>query len=239
MENKKIKVIAIIPARGGSKGVPGKNIKVLGNKPLIAYSIEAAKRCKLIDRVIVSTDDEKIAEVAKKYGAEVPFIRPSELAQDTTPTEPVLKHAVEWLESNENYKADIVVYFQLTDLPRTKGLIDKVVSRIFEDDSLDSVFVATQTRKNYWRKTNNGWQRLANDIMPYGPRQKKEPLYREDTGLACATRVKFIKDGRRIGDKVDIIVNEAEFSIDINDPIDFWLAEKYWEKGINLDKYEP
>ena len=154
MPEKKQNVVAVIPARGGSKGVPGKNIKLLGGKPLISYVLEAAKKCQLIDRIIVSTDDEQIAEVAKKYGAEVPFMRPAELAEDATPTELVLKHAVEWLEQNEKYKTDIVVFFQLTDLPRTKGLIEKVVSRILEDDSLDSVFVATCTRKNYWRKTS-------------------------------------------------------------------------------------
>jgi len=101
MPEKKQNVVAVIPARGGSKGVPGKNIKLLGGKPLISYVLEAAKKCQLIDRIIVSTDDEQIAEVAKKYGAEVPFMRPAELAEDATPTELVLKHAVEWLEQNE------------------------------------------------------------------------------------------------------------------------------------------
>jgi CMP-N,N'-diacetyllegionaminic acid synthase len=239
MNQKKQKIVAIIPARGGSKGVPGKNIKFLGGKPLIAYTIEAAKRCSLIDRVIVSTDDNEIAEVAKRYGAEVPFKRPKELAGDMVPTEPVLTHAVEWLEKNESYKTDIVVFLQSTDIPRTKGLIEKVIKRLLDDDSLDSVFVGTETRKNYWREKDGNWQRLASDIPPYGPRQLKPSLYREDTGLACATRVKFIKQGRRVGDKIDIIVNSSEFSIDINEPIDFWLAEKYWEKGIDLQKYEP
>jgi len=227
---KKQKVIAIIPARGGSKGVPRKNIRLLAGKPLIAYTIGAAKACPLIDRVIVSTDDDEIAGIAKKYGAEVPFKRPPELAADMTPTEPVLKHAVEWLEENEGYKADIVVFFQPTDFPRTKGLVEKVVKRLLEDETLDSVFVATKTHKNYWRNKNGQWTRLVSDIPPYGPRQKKPPLYREDTGLACATRAIFIKKGRRVGDKIDIVVNDSEISLDIHNEIDFWLVEKCVEK---------
>ena len=91
----------------------------MGGKPLIAYTIEAAKNCPFIDRVIVSTDDPKIAEVSKRFKAEVPFIRPAELAGDSIPTEPVLKHAVEWLENNENYKTDVVVFFQLTEYEKT------------------------------------------------------------------------------------------------------------------------
>ena len=98
--HKKIKIIAVIPARGGSKGLPGKNILPLCGKPLIAYSIEVAKKSRLIDRVIVTTDDKKIAAVAKKYGAEIPFMRPARLAQDNTPPFPVLKHVLDFLKSN-------------------------------------------------------------------------------------------------------------------------------------------
>jgi len=111
MSNSKIspKIIAIIPARGGSKGLPGKNIIPLGGKPLIAHSIETAKKSKLIERVIVTTDDEEIADVAREYGAEVPFIRPAELAQDDTPPDPVLKHTLQFLEEKEGIKPEIIV----------------------------------------------------------------------------------------------------------------------------------
>lgn len=238
MKRQKQNVIAVIPARGGSKGVPGKNTRLLGGKPLIAYTIESAKRCNYIDRVIVSTDDEKIARVAREYGAEVPFVRPQELAEDMTPTEPVLKHTVEWLEENEGYNTDIVVFLQLTDLPRTRGLLDRVVEPLLQNENLDSVFVATKTHKNFWRMGDGGHTRLASDIPPYGPRQKKEPLYREDTGLACATRANFIKEGRRVGDRIDIVVNDADIFIDINDEIDFLLAEKYFEQGLDPQKYD-
>lgn len=225
-EKNKPQVIAIIPARGGSKGLPRKNIKLLSGKPLIAYTIEAAKQCTLIDRVIVSTDDQEIAQVARTSGAEVPFIRPAELAQDDTTTEAVLKHCVEWLEQNERYKIDIVVFLQLTDVFRSKYMLQETIQKILLNPNLDSVFVATKTHKNYWRSIAGKMVRLAPDLQ-YGPRQKKEPLYREDTGLACATRVEFIKQGRRLGDTVDIVINREELpSVDIHDSLDLWLAEK-------------
>lgn len=229
-------VVAIIPARGGSKGLPEKHTKLLAGKPLIAYTVEAAKQCTLIDRVILSTDDDNIAEVAREYGAEVPFKRPEELATDLAPTEPVLKHAVEWLETNTDYKVDIVVFLQPTDIFRKKWMIETVVQRLLDNEDIDSAFVAYKTHKNFWRKVEGKWVRLAPDIA-YGPRQKREALYREDTGLACATRAEFIRQGRRLGDHIDIVINEDEASsIDIHDEFDFWLAEKIineWGKKVN------
>lgn len=219
-------VVAIIPARGGSKGLPGKNVRLLAGKPLISYTIEAARNCPLIDRVIVSTDSEEIREISLQSGGEVPFLRPRELAQDQTPTEPVLKHCIEWLETNESYRVDIALFLQLTDVFRKRDMIQAVLEKILADSSLDSVFVATTTHKNYWRRVDGRLTRLAPDIA-YGPRQHREPLYREDTGLACATRAHFIKQGRRIGDNVEIVVNEDDIPfVDIHDELDLWLAEK-------------
>ena len=109
-----MKYLAIIPARGGSKGVPNKNIKDIAGKPLIAWTIEQAVSSKKIDRVIVSTDCSEIAKIAVKWGAQVPFMRPGELANDTAATEPSLMHAVDWLKENEGYEADAVVLLQAT-----------------------------------------------------------------------------------------------------------------------------
>ena len=231
MNKDKPNVVAIILARGGSKGVPRKNVRALAGKPLMAYTILAAKRCSLIDRVIVSTDDDEIAKVAREFGAETPFKRPAELATDTALAEPCLKHAVEWLEENENYRTDIVVYLQTTDIFRRKGIIEEVVKKLIENDNLDSVFAAGTTHKNFWREKNGEFLRLASDI-PYGlPRQKREPLFREDTGIALATRVNFIKQGRRLGDKIGVVVNDIDFSfLDISNEADFWLVEKCVER---------
>src|SRR5687768_16660736 len=108
----KANVVAVIPARGGSKGLPRKNVLPLAGKPLIAYSVEAAVLSPLVSRVIVSTDDEEIAAAAREAGAETPFLRPPELSLDSTPTEPVLRHAIEWLEREEGYRTDIVLFLQ-------------------------------------------------------------------------------------------------------------------------------
>ena len=123
-------VLAIIPARDGSKGLPGKNIKELCGKPLIAWSIEQAKSCSDIDKTVVSTDDEKIAEVAKKYGAEVPFMRPAELANDTTSTIDVIFHAINWLKEHENYQAGYILllnhwHLYYAELAKFKSCFEK------------------------------------------------------------------------------------------------------------------
>lgn len=127
---KKNKVVAVIPARGGSKGVPNKNIRNLLGRPLIYYTIKAALKSKLIDRVIVSTDSEKIQNIAKKYGAEVPFKRPAELATDTAHTPPIIEHAIKYLKNSENYNADVVVTLQPTSPIRKPDDIDKMIKML-------------------------------------------------------------------------------------------------------------
>jgi CMP-N-acetylneuraminic acid synthetase len=158
-------------------------------------------------------------------------MRPAELAQDLTPTEPVLAHAVEWLEREEGYRVDIVVFLQPTDIFRKRSMIDETVKRLLDDPTLESAFVAYKTHKNFWRRKDGRFVRMAPDLA-YGPRQKKEPVYREDTGLACATRASLIKAGKRLGDRVDIIENDDDASsIDIHTEFDFWLADKVLSEG--------
>jgi CMP-N-acetylneuraminic acid synthetase len=228
--NNRLNVVCVIPARGGSKGLPRKNLCQLAGKPLLAYSIEAARGCQRIDRVIVSTDDDQIASVAKSFGAEVPFRRPAELARDDASTESVLQHAVEWLEEREQYRVDILVFLQPTDIFRKKWMLDTVVQRLIENETVDSAFVAFETHKNYWRIVDQQPRRLAD--IPYGPRQKREHIYREDTGLACATRAEFIRRGQRVGPRVSIVATDdiAGF-IDIEDEFTFWLAEQVLLSG--------
>lgn len=129
MYNQK-KILAVIPARGGSKGLPGKNIRPLLGKPLIAWTIEQALNSKFIDRLIVSTDDEQIAEISKKYGAEVPFLRPSELAQDKTPTIDVLFHLIKTLEE----KYDYLLLLEATSPLRKKNDIDNAITKLLENE---------------------------------------------------------------------------------------------------------
>ncbi|MEK9195421.1 MAG: acylneuraminate cytidylyltransferase family protein, partial [Patescibacteria group bacterium] len=126
-------ILALIPARGGSKGIPKKNIKLLGGKPLIVWSIEVAKQSRYIDRIIVSTDNEEIAEVARSAGAEVPFLRPAEIAQDLTPDMPVFEHALAWLRENDNFIPEFIVHLRPTGPLRTAKEIDEAIEMLAAD----------------------------------------------------------------------------------------------------------
>ena len=132
-------VLAIIPARGGSKSIPRKNIKILGDKPLIAYTIEEAVKSKYVDRVILSTDDKEIAKIAKGCGAEVPFLRPKELAKDTSSPLSAILHALEYLKRKENYSPDIVVFLQPTSPFRKAGHIDEGIEKMEDCDAVVGV----------------------------------------------------------------------------------------------------
>jgi CMP-N-acetylneuraminic acid synthetase len=221
------KVVAIIPARGDSEdAAESRTIRPLAGKPLLAYAIDAAKSSPLIDRVIVSTNSEEIARVAKEWGAEVPFRRPADISGETATTESALQHAVLWLDKHEDYHADIVVYLTCTSVFRQNCWVNEVVKRLLEDESLDSVFIVQSVQKNFWRRLDGNWVRLAPDIV-YASRQTREPLYREETPVACATRGDVIRQGRRVGPHVDLIItDDTRVTINIQSEFDFWLAEK-------------
>ncbi len=125
-----MKIVAVIPARGGSGRIPNKNIRIFQGKPLIAWASLNAKKRKLLDRIIVSTNDPGIAKIAKKYGAEVPFLRPAELSTSTIGVEPTLKHAYQWLLKNEGYKADGIALLMATNPLRQAFHIDEA-AKIF------------------------------------------------------------------------------------------------------------
>src|SRR5678816_951191 len=120
-------VLAIVPARGGSKGIPRKNVRLIGGHPLIAYSIAAGLAAEHVDRVLVTTDDAEIADVARLYGADVPFRRPVELAADDTPDLPVFLHALEWLDREEGYRPEIIVHLRPTSPLRQVADIDEAI----------------------------------------------------------------------------------------------------------------
>ena len=138
-----MKVLAIIPARSGSKGIHLKNIKKLNKKPLVQYTIDVAKKCKMIDRIIVSTDDKKISDICKKLGAEVPFLRPKEISEDLSPMEKVVSHTVNFLE-NESYFPDIIVLLQPTSPFRSHKEIDRAI-RIFSKSKATSLVEVKKT----------------------------------------------------------------------------------------------
>lgn len=220
------KVVAIIPARGGSKGVPGKNIKLLQNKPLIAYAIESAKESRYIDRVIVSTDDETIQEVALNYGAEVPFLRPPHLAKDTTPTLPVLQHIVNYLEEM-NEKPDLIITLQPTSPFRTVGHIDNALE-VMGDGGCDSVVSVCEVDYHpLWMK------KIEEDlILPYVEsdiqytrRQDLPVVYKMNGAIFITNTNVLMNDNLILGEKTKPLLMNQEDSIDIDTIWDFKLAE--------------
>ena len=144
----KPEVLALIPARAGSKGIPRKNIRPFAGHPLIAYSIAAGRQANSVTRVIVTTDDEEIAEVARTYGAEVPFLRPVELAGDRTLDLPVFQHALNWLAQNEGYHPQAVVQLRPTTPIRPPDLVDRSVALLLAHPEADSVRGITAAHQN-------------------------------------------------------------------------------------------
>ncbi len=147
MKNNK-EVLVVIPARGGSKGIPRKNIRLLAGYPLIAYSIEIARQSTLVTRIIVSTDDEEIAAIARELGAEVPFLRPPELAQDDTRDLPVFQHALNWLNEKEGYIPDAVVQLRPTTPIRERDSLDRAIKLLIDHPAADSVRAVVVPDKN-------------------------------------------------------------------------------------------
>lgn len=238
-----IKVLGIIPARGGSKSIPYKNIALVAGKPLIYYTIDAAKKSALLDAFIVSTDDQKIAEVAKSYGANVPFLRPKKFARDNSPDIDFLKHAVLWLEKHRGWRPEIILNLRPTSPLRTAKDIDDVVALMVKT-KCDSVrTLCTPYPHNpfkMWRfhhaksskikplLPTKHYQRLGTDV----PRQLLPTAYWQN-GLVDATRVKFIKQGIVYGPDIRGIVIDEERSMDIDEPNDLNIAKELIKK-LNL-----
>ena len=229
---KTLKVVCIICARSGSKGLKNKNLRKILNKPLLYYPILAAKKSKLIDDIIVSTDSIQIARTAEKYGASVPFLRPKKISGDHSTTEETLKHAL--LETEKIYKKkyDIGVFLTATDIFRKVAWIKKAVNILKKNKKIDSVFSGYKTHKNFWEFDKN-WKRLRPWMEKYSSRQIRKKIIREDTGVVCATRTKFWRKGKRLGNKIEIITNDHSFTgLDIHDINDLRVvnyAYKLWK----------
>jgi CMP-N-acetylneuraminic acid synthetase len=227
-----IKTIAIIPARGGSKGIPRKNVKELNGKSLIGYIIETALCVDEIDRVIVSTEDPEIAAVAKKFGAEVPFIRPPELAGDEIGTLPVLQHAVQYLEKKEDYKPDIIVLLYATSPMVHHSRVSEALRRIM-DENLDSIISVVKDRGHYWIENQGGYERL----YPTNPenRQLTKPLFKENGAIYITKRDLLMEENEIVGGNIGFLLMEDRETFDIDEPFDFEIVEIMMSrKGINL-----
>ncbi len=229
---RRCKTLAIIPARGGSRSVPQKNIHPLAGRPLIAHTIEAAQASELLHRFIVSTDDVEIAQVARELGAEVPFIRPSELAQDDTQDLPVFVHALRWLEQNEDYTPDIVLNLRPTSPLRRANDIDGAIRLLIETeaDSVKSVCTATQHPHKMWYLQDTNLVPYLNTPFrlsrgPDVPRQDLEQVYLQNGAVDVTWRSVILKQGKLIGERVRGYVMSEIDSVDIDFIWDFAIAE--------------
>lgn len=223
------KTLAIVPARGGSKSIPKKNIVDLNGKPLIAYVIRAIKASASVGRVVVSTDDEEIARVARAHGAEVPFLRPKELAEDATPTIPVIEHALRFLEREERYTPEYVLLIQPTEPFVAAEQIDTLFRLVLAKQADSGITMVPVPRifhpYHVRRLTDEGYLAFVNPRRHYAhPNRQSDPKRYAFGNLYWFRRDAFFREhkietGRRVGLEIDPMS-----AFDINTPLDLEIA---------------
>lgn len=236
-------ILALIPARGGSKGIPRKNIRPFAGYPLIAWSIAAAKQSACVRRVIVSTDDEEIAALARELGAETPFLRPAEFAQDNTTDLPVFQHALQWLEENEGYRPDITIQLRPTSPIRPKDCVDRAVNILLEHPDADcvrGVVPAGQNPHKMWRFAGEGQPmrpllEVEGIAEPYNAPRQILPLVYWQTGHIDAIRVSTIKEKDSLtGDVIYPLVIDPRYTVDIDNLSDWIKYEDLASSGLEM-----
>ncbi len=236
-----MEILGIIPARGGSKGVPRKNIRSLAGKPLIAWTIEAARQSKLLTRLIVSTDDPEIAEVARFYGAEVPFLRPAEISHDLATDVEFLLHALDFLKEKEGYEPDIVLRLPPTSPLRTGAHIDEGIETLLRDPEADASRPISEAPKHpykMWKIDATG--KYIEPFLPFSFTQMYEPYNSPrqilpkafvHTGAMDVMRLRTIRELKSTsGKKLAYFFMTPEDSVNIDHPMDFELAELLMKK---------
>ena len=216
-------IVSIIPARGGSQRIPKKNIKIIAGKPLLAYTIEASLNSKLIDRTYVSTDDNEIAEIARKSGAEI-VMRPEKFSKNDSPTEPAMIHAIEWIEEQDREQIDYVVLLQPTSPLRGTDVIDSGIEMALEPD-VDSVLSVCEIQNHYLSgHFADGYYMCEYESRPFS--QSMPRKYRENGAFYVTKRDLLLSSKNRIsGNTKAIIMNELD-SIDIDNEKDLKLVKK-------------
>ena len=233
-----VNCLAIIPARGGSKGIPHKNILPLAGKPLVAYSIEQAKASRYISRVVVSTDDAEIASISRHFGAEIVW-RPAEISGDSASSESALLHALETFIQSEDYQPDVLVFLQCTSPLTLAEDIDGTIQALL-DEQADTALAVIPFHYFLWRNTRTSNAEGINHDKRIRPlRQEREPQYLE-TGAVYVMRVPgFLQARHRFFGKTSLYVMPAERRLEIDDPVDFQVAEvllntQKQERNLNM-----
>ena len=238
MVNSRQEVLAIIPARGGSKSIPRKNVKLLAGHPLIAYSIAAGLQADRVTRVVVSTDDEEIAQAARAYGAETPFVRPASLAGDDVLDFPVFDHALRWLGENEGYRPDVVVQLRPTSPIRPRTSVDESIAIITGDPRCDSVRAVTPSGQNpfkMWRIENGSMVPLIKTdfIEQYNMPRQKLPASVWQTGHVDTMRYETVIEKKSLtGDRILPLMIDPRYAFDIDNQEQWEFAEwalSHWD----------
>lgn len=230
-----MKILGIIPARGNSQGIKKKNISKLKNKPLIYYTINSAKKSKLLNKIIVSTDNPEIAIVAKKFGVNVPFLRPSKHATSKAKTVDVIKHTLNFLESNEGYVPDIITILQPTSPLRTEKLIDKSIRTLIQKKATSVISVKeikTHPFGSFFIK-NRFLKPYKSDFTKFYQRQTYPKIFYPTGAVYTFWNDTIKKYGNYYGPKIFPIKINEETNIDIDNKFDLFIAEmilRYWKK---------
>ena len=221
-------VLGIIPARSGSKGVPDKNISMVRSKPLIFWTIDAAKKAKNLDKIIVSTDSEKYASICENYNIQVPFLRPAELSSDEATSEDVIIHAVKWMKKNKQYNPEYILYLQPTSPLRTASDIDKAINIAEEKQAHSVVSVELANRHPYFMKKIDHTGLISHykrQKVPTPRRQDLEPIYVLN-GAIFLIRTEIILNNKSwYEDKCYSYIMPSKKSIDIDSPNDLHIAD--------------
>jgi N-acylneuraminate cytidylyltransferase len=228
--NKNNELLAIIPARGGSKGIPRKNIRPIAGKPLIAWTIEQALASEKITRVVVSTDDEEIRDCAQAYGADVPFLRPDKLANDSATTESAMLHCLDWLEKNEGYTASDVVLLQATSPIRVAGELDRAITE-YKSKGYDSILSVCEFWHFLWNQTEPP---SASYNFRSRPRRQdilqENKKYKENGSIYISNTLKFNNEKNRIcGSRIGYHLMKEEHSYEIDTLADWVVVEALLE----------
>lgn len=230
-----MQILAIIPSRGGSKGVEMKNIRKLAGKPLIEYSIIVAKKSKFIDRIIVSTDDQEIVKISESLGAEVPFIRPKQFASDSSSNTEVVKHTLNFFKKKESYIPDIILLLQPTSPFRTTKMIDDSI-KLLKKSNATSVLSVKEIKTHPYAsfKYNGKFLRpFKSNFQRYRKRQERPPLYYPTGSIYTFWYDTFKRYASILGPRIKPMLVKDDYAfIDIDTSFDFFISEMiihYWK----------